>query len=379
MPGSFDFIHLKRHTKGSSNEISFDVLDAARNELDSKSTKGSKAPKPVGNWRGSYHGVAGTSTLSAVPEVERRKQTRHRRAVRFRVGVVMLVLAALTAVGFLVYNFQQGRVDFSIRIDALVSSVETIDEDLATIDKLMIDPFSEEEQSERASVIGKSASLEKKLDEVLVGIDEARPYCAGEEDETALNQLSSTVEDRKKMLEAAVAVFKLSEEHQLQLKEAGYAWTEVVKADQQAREATAAANRATTDVSTTSARQLTQEAFDIFANAKAMLETVQARRSGLSFAEEITYIDKRLEALSYALATSDALLEGDREAATSNNDAYNKADQEAALMAADLPLMLDDIVDNAYVEEKESIVEKYGLYRGSVVDADASIRAYLKR
>ena len=58
MAGIGDHIHVKKNTAGSSNELSFDVLDAARNGLD---TKGRKAPRPQALQKpskGDYHGVA---------------------------------------------------------------------------------------------------------------------------------------------------------------------------------------------------------------------------------------------------------------------------------------------------------------------------------
>ena len=378
MPGSFDFIHVKRHTRGSSNEISFDVLDAARDELDSRNTKSSKAAKPISASKGTYHGVAGTSTLSAIPEVEKRKRQRHNRAVRFRVLVVLIAVAAIVALGFLAYNLQRGKADFSSRYDALVSSVEQTDEQVKIVDGLMSDPFNDDETEKRAKALAEIDAVEKSLDDVAGDIDKTAAYCSDDEDTFALNQLSDTVEGRKQMISTARKAFMLSEEHQQALNESRNAWTMVVNADQQAREATAAANKATTDVSTSAARQLTQEASDMFAQARTTLDNLQKKRQGLVFADEIAYIDMRIEALSYAMATSDALIEGDRDEAVAHNTNYNKLDQEAANKALSLPLMLDERVNEAYSEEKSQLVDEYSEKRASVVALDAGIRAYLK-
>ena len=74
MSGHFDFLHVKKNSAGSPNELSFDVLDAARSQLDGKKSRTSRGSLSTSPKQGSYHGVGSGSTLSAVPEVERRKK-----------------------------------------------------------------------------------------------------------------------------------------------------------------------------------------------------------------------------------------------------------------------------------------------------------------
>ena len=76
MAGPFDHLHIKGRTAGTSNELSFDVLDAVRSEPSQKKARSVFIPSGPRQSQGSYTGVAGTSTLSAVPEVERRHLVR---------------------------------------------------------------------------------------------------------------------------------------------------------------------------------------------------------------------------------------------------------------------------------------------------------------
>ena len=75
MAGVFDFLHIKKYTAGSSNELSFDVLEqmsveadgkakkkaSSKETLPSSSSNGAKTPKAS---KGSFAGVANTMTLS---------------------------------------------------------------------------------------------------------------------------------------------------------------------------------------------------------------------------------------------------------------------------------------------------------------------------
>ena len=71
------------------------------------------------------------------------------------------------------------------------------------------------------------------------------------------------------------------------------------------------------------------------------------------------------------------LVAGDREQATANNNAYNEADEEAARLAQDLPLLIDDQVRSAFEKEIAPHAKSYNEARDYVSEADADIRAYL--
>ena len=377
MPGSFDFLHIKRHTAGSSNELSFDVLDAARSQLDDTSKKSPRAAKTPSASRGSYHGVAGTSTLSAIPEVERRKKLRRARAIRIRVITAIVVVVAVGALGFAGYSFYQSKLDFSDRYHALVSDLSAIDEELIKVDAVMTDPLAASMYEDRAEAKKKLDWIAQKLDAVSDTTEKTIPYAMGDKDAVALTQMDNTIEGRKDMLAAAKSALEVADKFDQELDTSKKAWNKVLNADSTAREATASANNASTDESTESAKQMTQEARDQFVEARVDLEGVAYRHESVDFSAQLEYLDKRIEALDHAIATADALIAGDREQATASNDAYNKADEEAAQLAQELPLLLDDQVRSAFNEEIAPHAKKYNEARDSVSEADADIRAYL--
>ena len=377
MPGSFDFLHIKRHTAGSSNELSFDVLDAARSQLDDNSKKSSRTAKTPSASRGSYHGVAGTSTLSAIPEVERRKKLRRTRAIRARVIIALVVVVALGAIGFAGYSFYQSKVDFSDRYNALVSDLSTIDEELVKVDAVMVDPLAANMYEKRVEAKKKLDWIAQKLDAVSDTTEKTIPYAMGDKDTVALTQMGNAIEGRKDMLAAAKSAFEGADQFDQELDISKKAWNKVLNADRAAREATASANNASTDESTESAKQMTQEARNQFAEARADLEGLMYRHESVDFSAQLEYLDKRIEALDYAIATADALVAGDRQLATANNDAYNEADEEAAQLAQELPLLIDDQVRSAFEKEIAPHAKSYNEARDYVSEADADIRAYL--
>ena len=91
----------------------------------------------------------------------------------------------------------------------------------------------------------------------------------------------------------------------------------------------------------------------------------------------VCVIDKRAEALGFALKTSDAILTNDRAAAMANNSSYNAADAEAAELAVELKTSPASKVMLAYENEMLSVVEDYGEARQAAATADSAIRAYL--
>lgn len=379
MAGSFDFLHIKRHTAGSSNELSFDVLDAARSQLDASTQKGSKLAKTPGPSRGSYHGVAGTSTLSAVPEVEKRKKKRHARIVRTWVIGVLLAVVAVGAVSFAAYSFYQSKIDFEERYRSLVADLAEVDESLVKIDTLMVDPLANDNTSLQAEASSRATWIGERLDTLSKNVEASIPYAVSDEDKVALTQLNAGIEGRKKMLSSARSAIQIADAQAQELAVAASTWNKVLDADQLAREASASANNASTDETTEAAKEKTREALNGFEAAKSELENITYRHEKIDLSAQINYLDKRIEALNYAIATSDALVAGDRESAVSNNDAYNSADQEAARMALDLPLMLDEQITVVFEQEIEPHVKSYNDARDAVLEADADVRAYLTR
>ena len=378
MAGPFDFLHIKGSTAGSSNELSFDVLDAARHELDEK-RRANRSSTPLTSGTpsslGSYSGIAGTSTLSAVPEVERRKRARRARAIRMRVIAVVAVVALLAVGAYAGWRFYEEKVDYTGRFGELVSRFVEVDKSIVEVDALMADPLNSVERETRDRALAGFSDVKAKLDAISADARDLARNAASDDDKAALAEVEDAVQARKEMLDAAADTFKLSEIANRQVAEATEAWNLVLAGDALAREATTLANVATTEDATLHARDKTQEALDQMNTARSQLSIIEQGIAGLDFSAEVAYVDKRIESLEAALETSDALLAGNREAAIAANDAYNAADREAAEMASDLPASISDQVKAQYSGEVEQKRSAYSSARADATTADSALRS----
>ena len=376
MSGPFDFIHLKgQKSNGSPNELSFDVLDAAKS--DKKTMKrGQQAPTAPKPSQGTYHGVSDSSTLSAIPEVERRKKVRRNRSMRIGVLVAVLAVVVLGAAGYFGYKFYQEKVDFNGHYHSIIDRLVTIDQTLVEIDSLMKDPLNADQASNREKMLDAEPRLVRELNEIHAEIEQMKDDARGDADLAALSSALSATDARQSMVKSAEEAFTRSNHANTQMDKAMTAWSKVLEADKAAREATLTANDAANESQVKAARELTEKAVTLLKEAKEGLQTV-AGETGANYKSEITYIDKRIEALEYALKTSDAILKNDRAAAMANNSSYNAADAEAAELAVELKTSPASKVMLAYENEMLSVVEDYGEARQAAATADSAIRAYL--
>ena len=380
MAGPFDFLHIKRRTAGSSNELSFDVLDAASKEAADKGdrqqrqSRASTAPKPS---QGTYHGVAGSSTLSGLAEVERRKRARRARTARLWIIAAVAVIALVGTGVFFGYRIYQDRVDFSSRFNQLIDRFIEIDQTMVDIDSLMADPLNSVELVERAEVANRFASLNRELNAVIAEAHDMESSAFSESDRSALEQAAEAADARSSMIAAAESAFTLSERANQISDEAVAAWNKVLEADSQAREATELANSARTEQATRNAQEKTKQARDLMDVALADLERVEKEEPRVDLSTERKYVSKRIEALDAANDTANALLADDRAAATAANDAYNAADSEAVALAADLPETLAGQVKATYESDLDRILESYTDARNAVTAADSALRSYL--
>lgn len=376
MAGIFDNLHVKRNTAGSSNELSFDVLDLKRDEADANAMKSAKAPKFPKASKGSYHGVTGTATLSGQVEVMQRKAARQSHRLRLRIVAAVLVAAAVGALAYLGIANKDNQEDFSENIDALVARLMVVDETLSKADEIMLGSFDEDNAGLRAEIKSKVPALSTELNKISVDAQTLQQFGLKERDAVAARQVDESAKARVAMLGIIEEGFALADESVVQVERANELWNEVLAADQLAREAIAQANKATTPEATQEVLDKTREALDGFNGVLAGLQEMEGAY-GMDFSAQKTYLRKRVESLELAAKTSEALLAGDREGARSANDAYNEADAEAARLADGLPPSIGDIVRTCFEDKIADCQHRYESARERTVQADSNVRAYL--
>lgn len=375
MAGIFDFLHIKQHTAGSSNELSFDVLDHKLAEADGRSGHG-KLPKPPKATQGSYLGVSGAAPVSADAEVEKRKQARRRHRLRLRAATAVIFIALAAAGVYAASVFQEQQEDFSGRINGLVERLKTVDETLVVVDGLMEDPLSAEQASQRSEILDKTPQLTSELNRVSVDAQTLSIAQLTDQEKVVVGQINEAAQARRAMLAAAQEAFLYSSDAATQVNRANAAWNDVLDADQLARDAISEANKATTQEATQQSLDKIDRAREGFTGALSELRDF-SQSYGIELDDQIAYLEKKVESLDYAVETSEALLSGNRDAAQSANESYNKADAEAAKMAGDLPPSIGDLVSERYEKGVVPYQSAYTEARNRAIQTDSIIREYL--
>ena len=375
-----DVLHIKRHTEGTSNELSFDVLDAASKQLDDqKKRKLSKTGISIPRGPNVQSAASSTTQKKDAEEVEidRRKKKRKSKTFWVHFVVAFLLIGGTVAAIWYGTNALKEKQNYSDHYASLANQLVEVDATLVELDSVMADPANMVSTLDMGEVRRAASSTTTKLDSIQKEATNLQGHTSSDRDAAALEQMLIAVERRKEMAECAYQAISIVETSNQQVATANEAWGEVVEADQTARDAADEANQAFTQEATIAAREKTQEALARFVDARDRLERIRSSEPEIDLTAQIEYLDKRIEAMEYAIATSDALLDGDRDAARENNDAYNAAEEEAAKMAANLPPSLGPLIESVYGARLEQVTSRYESARLAVSEADANIRDYL--
>ncbi len=443
--------HVKKSTRGTSNELSFSVLDAARNALDDGKDPSSDQARGFGRIRlftlpigrrkppatpkkdelaalmgGSSPVPSSTSsTPSLVKPVESDKPSSEAPAVplpqaepkapkpaqpspsrferaprstgrtseeeiawrkaRRRKGKILagilgaVIIVALAGAGLLYLyqdnvRYQQNTQLLQESADALTST----DEFLLALDDALQDPlgdqaetFFNDRQGDLASIDSSLQLAESKADEAMQGLRETVEREAADALMATSAARQTLVDQGWRILEDSVGMKSLYER-------VGEAWQQTGEADNLAREAAQLAGENSQEAITRST-ELSNEASSLFSDVSTTMEALAQEDAEVDLSAQIAYLDKRIEALGYAVASNDALLARDTAAAVEQNDAYNAADKEAASLAAALPIDPGQPVLDALEERLADPIEAYEAARGQASTSDAFLRDYFSR
>lgn len=443
--------HVKKSTRGTSNELSFSVLDAARNALDDGKDPSSDQARGFGRIRlftlpigrrkppatpkkdelaalmGGSSPVPSSvsSTPSLVKPVESDKPSSEAPAVplpqvepkapkpaqpspsrferaprstgrtseeeiawrkaRRRKGKILagilgaVIIVALAGAGLLYLyqdnvRYQQNTQLLQESADALTST----DEFLLALDDALQDPlgdqaetFFNDRQGDLASIDSSLQLAESKADEAMQGLRETVEREAADALMATSAARQTLVDQGWRILEDSVGMKSLYER-------VGEAWQQTGEADSLAREAAQLAGENSQEAITRST-ELSNEASSLFSDVRTTMEALAQEDAEVDLSAQIAYLDKRIEALGYAVASNDALLARDTAAAVEQNDAYNAADKEAASLAAALPIDPGQPVLDALEERLADPIEAYEAARGQASTSDAFLRDYFSR
>lgn len=435
--------HIKRHTEGTSNEISFSVLDAAKNALEqgkelpteearrfgrinlftlpfrlrkppatphkderaalmgaSKAKSDRSAPPqtpplatpsapadelsaPVALPE-SKPAAAPTCFESAVLESGRtqKEEISYRKGKRRRAKVLaaiacILVVALLAGAGiWYLYNDTTRYQHNKDQLDQAAAAVRQTDDFFVGLDEALDDPmgataatFLEQNEDERAAV---KDALSQAQNTAAAAAQNLRENFERE----AADAVTVSATSRLVMLEEGWSALEQAQGNAGLYQSAETMWHDVVTADELARQAAEAASGDSTDA-INSSNSLSEQAQAAFQTARESLDALAQQDASIDWSSYYSYIDKRLEAIGYAIASNNALLARNTAEALAQNDAYNQADQDAVAIAETLPSVPSQLV----LEETESKIagamEAYDAALDQASTSDAFIRDYL--
>lgn len=411
--------HIKRHTKGTSNEISFSVLDAAKNALDGNDdgvghgprfggislftlpgrrkkpagtpTKEQGLPLPGGGFASAENReaparkealppvqVAKSASQKRSPEEEIARRKARRRLSKFlAASVIVIVTAGLLAVGgtYLYHDHQRQQSNVS-KLDEALGLVKQADETLMAMNAVVDDPFGADAKSNMAIVEENLDASLRLIDEADVQARAASVDLRSSKEKEAANQTVAAISARRALVEAGVHLLEAAQAAEESAVQADEAWDQVIKGDSLARDAAKLVTETTAE-NVQASKDKTNEALAVFQAASAALANAQVVYPQADLTPVASYIDKRIESLGYAIASDDAILAKNKEDAAAQNDAYNQTDSEAAALAKDLPDMPSAIVYEAFEQATADLAQSYSTARSQAAAADSFIRDYL--
>lgn len=425
--------HIKKHTRGTSNEISFSVLDAAKNALDGDvndvqkhgpgrislftlpgrhkkpaptPTKERGLPLSTGDFVSVDDGTATTSKIGALPSATRpaaqsekppstslatvpakptrspeeeiaRRKARRRLSKWLAIAVIVVVSVGLLGAGGMYlyrdYQTQQGHIAV---LDDALSLIKEADETIHQLDEVVSNPFAEGGEEQRSAIQAQLEGVKQKLQDA---DDKARTVSLelnGAREKEAANQTVAAISARYSLIEQGQLLMNAATEAQSAAEQVDAAWKTVLEGDDLAREAAQLVTDTTAE-NVEASKEKTNEALASFDAAHTAFLDIQVTYPLADFTRFVDYVAKRQESLGYAIASDDAILAKNKEEATAQNNAYNIADAEAAALAKALPEEPSSIVDEAFENATADVAKAYSTARLQARSADAFISDYL--
>ena len=430
--------HIKSDTVGTSNEISFSVLDAAKLSMDGNSDQPSDAFKGFGkislftlpkkkkaiatpkkdqeitlpsgdaisgegamsdkhtldflpSIEASPSGVAQKSVLpvqspisqpksarvSVEDEVARRKAKRRTRKIITIASICVAVAVFAVLIGLFYQQFYQQRQSVTQQIDNALKKIQQADQPLVKMDQILSNPIDEKSFDNIDELFAELDESGKALDEATIIVNRllSEKYIAAD-DETA-NYASAAIASRKTMLESGRILLEKAHDTEEAVGLVSSASDQIFVADSLARDAARLVSGELTEGKMLASYEKTRAAIDELASARQKLETASELSPSAGIGVYIEYIDLRIDAFEHGMASTQALIDEDTELAVQENDAYTEADARAAAYAAQFPEDWLEPIRAAFDEESRDLIAEYESARNDAGVTDSFLRNYL--
>ena len=421
--------HIKRHTEGTSNELSFSVLDAAKRRADADEGKAeaSQAPRfgkvsvfslpgglgqkkavstptkgailPLANGTtivasgdagtapglplsGRGRKAGGRGRPQSLPygspedEIGRRKAKRRRRRVSMALLGSLAAIGLLGAGGYFLYQEVTNHQEQVSLLDQSLAQIQEVDKVVVPLDEAVNAAEGDTTPDEISSLLALIPDSRKSLDSAEALARQASESMRSSADKDAADQAIISIDARRTMLDLGAALLQADLDAQNATDYLERAWNDVWDADALARDAASLVTDTTTE-NVEASKAKSQEALQLFDEASYLFTEASNSPLHPDLQAHLDYVGKRRESMQCAIASDDAIIAQDRQAAEDQNQAYNLAEDEAAQIAKQLPGNTAEPILDAYRRSTQDPMREYAEARRKASTADAFLRDYL--
>lgn len=414
--------HIRKSTLGTSNELSFSVLDAASN----RRGRGDKRRK--GAWQSYGQGQSPVAPLAPPPgeislftmgndghppstprkekgitlstgefistdrgrgsaamplsEVAVRKRSRRRAQMVGVLASIILVLAVVAGLTSLVASLVNTQNLQQSQLTELVQRLEKTDSTLLALDNGVLavtegQNISEEELASLEQLMsrGNSAVL-ADLDAIKGEAQQLEERLMTGTDREVANHLMASAQARAAMIESGYALLEKALPIRQAQDEAHQGWQSLGQAENFSRQAAEALNPMNTETVTTS-RGYSEQVLQQLEQARGQFAQAEELCSAVDLSLYNQYLQLKVNASSAAIEADNAYLDRNKELMSEKNDASNDYEAQAAacLTLADANPNKD--YDEAFTRETATLLQGYQAERGNVSVADEHLREFL--
>lgn len=350
---------IKRHTIGSSNEISFSVLDAKSDSMRDGGTS-----KPMTHISSPDTVTKPRWTMSA-EEVSARKIKRKRNKFGIVVLSILLALIVLAVTAFFGIRALQHQMDYSGQLSEQVTQVKSCAHDLENFEQIVNDatslPLENIDASTQKQMISAANEqiqrISKNLTESKNAIGRLQEHLINPVDTDKANKALSAINAEQHLIEIGKKIIEWAQKYPPEYADAQAFMDNLLAADSLAREAAALASESTRD-SISSSLEKSNESLERFNQAAALIaglrDATQSEESRAIFQQFIDYVALRVSAQQAAINADNAYLNVNSATLIAENEKYAELENEAAQLIGGLTEDYPTEVVKREYEEKRS-------------------------
>lgn len=410
MPGRIrNVIHIKHRTAGTSNELSFDVLDAKKHQADITSRSGQRLFRVYGGrstdrrkekklfgktkshtspnimpklYTNDASQAARNIERARLPyqdpaaEIIRRKRSRTRRRL-FSVTMGLLVTGAvIVLLGTEVSRYVADQEETSKMLDQSLETVKECDTTVVAMDKLLSESINDQDEQEIDRIQAALPTTSERLKEAYEQAEWASGSLVNSAKREAANQEMKAITARLEMITQGNALMKEGASAKQAASDMHEAWQLILEGDTLATEAGELVTYTTTQ-NVNESMDASKSAIEKFEEARELVGRVKEDYPSADVSLYDEYLEKRIEGQNAALESDASILLMDRASAEESYQTLYDCDAAAAEIAKQFPDNPAQPVLDAYQAKSESLKDTYNQARSQATSADAYLRDYL--